>query len=135
MNIETQSQETIYYEDIRLLDIKVIDAPTRCADQTMPGYYPVAIMKDNCKSKVSDSGRTIELTNWTYLEIEALACIVFIDNCEKKCFADISLYDRSKLFNTDKITTFVEYERAVLHRLVFDKNLAAIRKKNMEGRI
>ena len=131
MKIETQSQETIYYEDIRLLDIKVVDAPTRSADQTMPGYCPIAIMKDNCESKISDSGRTIELTIWTYLETEALACIAFIDNCEKECFADISLYEWHRLFNTDKITNFAEYEQAVLHRLAFEKNLAATRKKNM----
>lgn len=134
MRIETEFQEEIYFQDIADLIVEEIAAPTRDARSTMPGYYPVAVMKPVCTSRPQNSGQRIKLLRWSYLRREAETCIAFIKNCESECFSDISLYNRSKLFDTDKITTYEAYEDAVQHRLNFDKQLAEIRKYNMSQR-
>ena len=135
MTIETQKQVTIYSEDIERLEVEQIAAPTRDANITMPGYLPIAIMQQKCVSKPQDSGKRITLEVWSYSKVNAEACITFIRHCEERCFSDISLYLRSRLFGTDKIRTYEEYEKAVLHRLDFDKSLAATRSENRKKRL
>ena len=135
MRIETVNQDTIYSEDIERLEIKQIDAPTRDANITVQGYIPIAIMKDKCIAKPVHSGQRIELEKWTYSKCQAEACIAFIRQCEERRFADVSIYLRSRLFNTEKITTWEEYEIAVDHKMKFDRNLAKSRKINFNKQL